>query len=308
MMRSRRGGFTLIEMLVIISIIAILAALLIPAVQAAREAARRARCASNMKMIGLGIHQHVESRGALPGGYGTPLDASYLVQILPHLEQQQLYNSLNMADPALSLFKDTNTTAMSVVVSTFLCPSEPTRSPFARAATNYAANAGSDCYRGDGPFTGPPRSPAQITDGLSQTVGVAEWIVGPADFDTGPGSRLGSIYSVGLDYPDYPQSGVAAALVCDEIASNPASQPTQRIKGIFWTMGDYGFSQYSHTRTPNRTSCAFGGWHGITAGSFHGGGVNVLFLDGRVSFVKESIDPAAWHAIGTRSGNEVVSE
>lgn len=304
---ARRRGVTLIELLVVLTIVGILAALLLPAVQAAREAARRARCTSNLKMIGLAIHQHVETRGVLPGGYGTPLDASYLVQILPHLEQQQLYNSLNMADPELSLFENTNVTAMSVVVSTFLCPSEPTRSPSARSAPNYAANAGSDSYRGDGPFTGPPRELAQITDGLSQTAGVAEWIVGPSNPNDGPGSRLGSIYSVGIDWPDYPQSRVAFARLCDEIASNPPFQPSQRIKGMFWVMGGYGWTQYSHTRPPNQPSCDIIPWHGITAGSFHGGGANVLFLDGRVGFVKQSIDPEVWYVIGTRSGGEIIS-
>ena len=93
--RNRRA-FTLIEVLVVIAIIGILVALVLPAVQAVREAARRLQCMNNLKQIGLAIHQHVESRGQYPGGFGDPFDASYIMQILPFMEQSSMYNSINI--------------------------------------------------------------------------------------------------------------------------------------------------------------------------------------------------------------------
>lgn len=100
---SNHKGFTLIELLVVIAIISVLVALILPAVQQAREAARRAQCRSNLKQIGLALHNYHGSHSALPSGYGGfPFTNQgslwgWGTMILPELEQSNLYSALSSA-------------------------------------------------------------------------------------------------------------------------------------------------------------------------------------------------------------------
>ena len=94
MTRIRRG-FTLIEMLVSIAVIAILIGLLLPAVQSAREAARRVRCEANLKQIALGMHQYHDVHGSLPPGKKACCWGTWLIFILPQVEQQPLFDAYN---------------------------------------------------------------------------------------------------------------------------------------------------------------------------------------------------------------------
>jgi prepilin-type N-terminal cleavage/methylation domain-containing protein len=94
-MRKQRAGFTLIELLVVIAIIAVLIALLLPAVQAAREAARRSQCVNNLKQIGLAMHNYESSNGSLPPGQKSCCWGTWLVFLLPQVEQQALFNAWN---------------------------------------------------------------------------------------------------------------------------------------------------------------------------------------------------------------------
>ena len=102
-----RRGFTLIELLVVIAIIAILVALLLPAVQQAREAARRAQCKSNLKQVGIGLHNYHETHGMFPleaiwtraSTNGPASNYTWITMILPHLDQAGLYNEIDFDQP-----------------------------------------------------------------------------------------------------------------------------------------------------------------------------------------------------------------
>lgn len=102
----RRTGFTLVELLVVITIIGVLIALLLPAVQAAREAARRGHCANNLKQLGLALHNYHSVHNVFPpagisygwcansaSGDRVVLNANGWVMLLASLDQQALYDA-----------------------------------------------------------------------------------------------------------------------------------------------------------------------------------------------------------------------
>src|SRR5580658_4847851 len=132
--KYRRRAFTLIELLVVIAIIAVLIALLLPAMQAAREAARRAQCVNNLKQIGLALFNYENQITVFPPGYidyqnnsiYTPdLDMGpgwgWAAMVLPNLEQQPLYNSINFS---LGIRNASNGTAVLTNLTVFFCPSD----------------------------------------------------------------------------------------------------------------------------------------------------------------------------------------
>jgi prepilin-type N-terminal cleavage/methylation domain-containing protein/prepilin-type processing-associated H-X9-DG protein len=135
-----RCGFTLIELLVVIAIIAVLIALLLPAVQSAREAARRAQCTNNLKQLGLAFASYEGANGVFPlgavtgvtnaanSGWGDQLNnngVSWVALILPYLEQNNIYNSINFQVAIISnLAQPDFATAWYTTISTLQCPSD----------------------------------------------------------------------------------------------------------------------------------------------------------------------------------------
>jgi prepilin-type N-terminal cleavage/methylation domain-containing protein/prepilin-type processing-associated H-X9-DG protein len=148
-------------------------------------------------------------------------------------------------------------------------------------------------------------------DGTSNTAIFSEWIKGPATGSPVPKQGLSVVYNLGANSNAFPTDYQFKQL-CDTVPLTNANY-NWGWKGEWWPFG--GTSIYSHTQTPNRTNCAYGdiGQDGratitmVTASSWHPGGVNVLFMDGSVRFVKTSVNYQPWYAIATPNYGEVVS-
>jgi prepilin-type N-terminal cleavage/methylation domain-containing protein/prepilin-type processing-associated H-X9-DG protein len=301
--RSFRG-FTLIELLVVIAVITILIGLLLPAVQAAREAARRAQCANNLKQIGLAMHSYHIVQNTFPPGYITAVvndptmpeigpGWSWGVMILSQLEQQPLYQSVNFN---LQITDPGSLTARTPTLAVFVCPS----------------NVGS------GPIV-----PSNLTGArLVTDVSAGQYVASAGQLEPGefPGSNNGVFYRNSQNGLRDITDGSSTTLMVGERSRNIADATWVGAVPIWqlctnpnWVVQECGPPStmvVSHTGTaatgpiyvPNSKSSMVDDYW-----SLHPGGCNFLFCDGSVRFIKESVDPNVFSYLSTRAGGEVVS-
>jgi len=362
--RRRGRGFTLIELLVVIAIIAILIGLLLPAVQKVREAAARMKCQNNLKQIGLALHNYHDQKGKFPPGgamgVGTGADyqpapangnngdweadqGSWIVHMLPYIEQDNLFRALNpranIKDPApptgsapygsvgglmWSMANKGLTPDLRPTPKGFRCPSDDYDINF--PTSNYIGSLGPQCAIGACGY-----DPYQKFCKPKYS-GLGDW-----GYGNGPGDALPD----NQEWYNHGNSGGAADIrgmfnrlgASINMASATDGLSNTILVGESLPAGHdhvlntgYGaawahFNAMSHcttiipinTRTNDQNWCSpaptFRGNWNVAWGfkSNHSGGANFLFGDGSVRFVSQSIDHKTYQLLGCRNDGQATN-
>lgn len=340
----RRRAFTLIELLVVIAIIAVLISLLLPAVQSAREAARRAQCVNNLKQIGLACHNYANIHGTFPANlylhpnYSTATytwnNSSWLVFLLPQMEQQPLSNAVNfsvmwgtvqLGNWRAPFLGNQNDTVRLTVLNNLVCPSDISPpidttnadeiSGLRAAGTSYVGNVGDNCLA---------CNPAAGTQVLCASQGFVC-----------RGSQLGD---PATNTPGQPGSPTGTGIFWRECSGVPLNQITDGTSNTFlageqimqvtnwnsWVQANQSIGSTalplnylapgvgiggSYGSTVVRTGASdTGSWtHWYSFRSSHPGGGNFAMCDGSVKFIKTSINIGTYQALSTRGMGEILS-
>lgn len=319
-----RSAFSVIELLVSLSIVSLLLGLLLPAVQSSREAARMQLCLSRLRDFGVATQNFEVSHQRLPGGNAISLDSSELrfpgvfsahTELLPFLDLSSLYSliSKNETGQTATPFPSSieNSIPLSTSVPGFKCPSDRCYG----AQNSYRANVGVFEWHMVGPLYALPGFDeyafmSKITDGLSNTLLFSERLVGDSDDSSVSGARDVFLAEFNLDFLLTPDSAVE---LCRVSANKGATQHWSH-SGASWMFTGNAYTWYNHASSPNSVipDCSVSGdriVHSVmSARSMHYGSVMGALCDGSARAISQEIDISVWRGLGTSSKGDASVE
>lgn len=301
----------------------LLVALLLPAVQAAREAARRMQCSSQLKQVSLALQNYHDTHLAFPAQASRVHDApvmdadrwSATVHLLPFMEQTARYDAIYDSGGCTYVAHE----SLRGIISSLICPSDSGANSLEYTSSSYVfcladlmwnSSSSEDKAKGRMVFVYQHWSTmASIEDGTSNTAAVSECVIAKE-----PSSRMikggiaqvnnvdnsssgGPIGKCGLSALTDPSNRTAFK---SSVVTNPTlhpGEPQSSFRGGRMYDGRPSYSGFSTVTPPNSPACVQTNTNGdlpdvwlMPPASYHTGGVNVGLFDGSVRFVNEAVD------------------
>jgi prepilin-type N-terminal cleavage/methylation domain-containing protein len=331
----RRGGFTLVELLVVMAIIAVLVGMLVPAVQQVRETARRTTCQNNLHQLGTALHSFHGQYNKLPSG-GRPPNAGTVrlgvfISLLPFIDQQPLWDRYDVTQ---SWGHANNLPVTSLAIETYQCPSSPKHggildhnpdsdAPGAFNANivavgDYAASLGVDPALETFAAT---LTPVPLIVGSSSTVSTSSRTTNGflpknaalrfSDVTDGVSNTIAIWESGGRPFVYRRGTQVSDSLATAHLNAGGWARPASDIlfagSNITGTTIPGAFVNRTNGYDVGAEAYATSGYPSVgTEGSsqpysFHSGGLNVLLGDTAVKFLSETVDLGTVAALVTRN-------
>jgi len=274
MKRRVQSGFTLVELLVVITIIGILIALLLPAVQAAREAARRGQCVNNLKQVGIALNNYHDSYQTFPSGNVNTTSINAWALILSFMEQMTAYERW---DFRLNIDNAKNVDAKKTRVPGYFCPS--------RSRSSYPYVSGNNAM-GDYAFS-KATSPVHYGTPISTYKGI---------FNT----------DSACSFADITDGSSNTAAAGEKRISDHSSQYPKINMNTHYRWGYHGLRNMNFQMNKDVIISGTYTWNDTYAnfGSDHPGGGNFLAADGSVRFLSEAIDFTMYKCFGDKADSK----